>query len=183
VEQADAQDLVAVARVVKTRGIRGEITADLLTDFPERFEGLESLIGVAPDGGRRSLRIEEHWFHGKRIVFKFAGYDSIDAAKVLVGSLLSVPEAERVQPPKDHYFDSELAGCRVETVGGQHVGSVREVMRAGGVDLLVVDSDGSDGGREAGRELLIPMAQDICVEIDVAGKLIRVDPPEGLLEL
>ena len=182
-EQAEGQDLVAVARVVKTRGIRGEVSADLLTDFPERFEGLTSLIGVSPDGDRQTLRIEEHWFHGKRIVFKFAGYDSIETAKVLVGSLLSVPEADRVRAPEDQYFDSDLAGCRVETIGGRHVGSVREVMRAGAVDLLVVDGDDQDAKREAGREMLIPMAQDICVEIDIARKLIRIDPPEGLLEL
>jgi ribosomal 30S subunit maturation factor RimM len=49
-------------------------------------------------------------------------------------------------------------------------------MRTGGVELLaVVDPDG--------REMLIPMATDICVEIDVENKLVRIDPPEGLLEL
>ena len=78
-------DLVVVARVARTRGLRGEVIADLLTDFPERFDALENLIAVAPDGSRRSLQIEEHWFQGRRIVFKFAGYDSIEAAKQFAG--------------------------------------------------------------------------------------------------
>ncbi|HWT02305.1 MAG TPA: ribosome maturation factor RimM [Pyrinomonadaceae bacterium] len=168
-------ELVAVARAVKTRGLRGEVVAELLTDFPERFEGLENLIAVAPDGSRTPLALEEHWFQGGRIVLKFSGYDSIEAASKLVGFEFAVPEAERVELEEDEFYDWELAGCRVETVGGELLGTVREVMRTGGVEMLVVEGD-------AGREYLIPMAEDICVEIDIESKLVRVDPPEGLLE-
>ena len=169
-------DLILVARVVKSRGLRGEVAADLLTDFPERFEGLKTLIAIAPDGSRRSLAIEEHWFHGNRIVLKFSGYDSVDAAKELVGYALALPAAERVELPANQFYEWELAGCRVETIDGKPVGEVRDLMRTGGVEILVVDGD-------AGREFLVPMAHDICVEIDVKNKLIRIDPPEGLLEL
>lgn len=173
---ADADDLVAVARVVKTRGLRGELVADLLTDFPERFDNLPSLIAIAPDGRRRSLQIEAHWFHRDRIVFKFAGFDSIEAAKSLIGSKLTVPVSERVKLPGGHFYDWELTGCSVENVAGEKLGRVRDVMRTGGVEVLVVAD-------RAGVELLIPLAQDICVEVDIDRKVIRVDPPEGLLEL
>jgi 16S rRNA processing protein RimM len=169
-------DLVVVARVARTRGLRGEVVADLLTDFPERFDDLDNVIGIAPDGRRRSLQIEEHWFHQHRIIFKFASYDSIDEARELAGYQLAVPASERVDLPADHFYEWELAGCRVENIDGTLIGLVREVMHTGGVEILVVVGD-------AGREMLIPMARDICVEIDVAGKVIRVDPPEGLLEL
>jgi ribosomal 30S subunit maturation factor RimM len=64
-----ADDLIVVARVARTRGLRGEVIADLYTDFPGRFEALDYVIAIAPDGSRRSLQIEEHWLHGKRIVF------------------------------------------------------------------------------------------------------------------
>jgi len=171
-----SEDLVVVARVARTRGLRGEVVADLYTDFPERFEGLEQVVAIAPDSSRRSLQIEEHWFHGNRIVFKFAGYDSIDAAKDLAGCQLAVPASERIELPDDHFYEWELAGCRVEALDGKVIGQVREVMHTGGVEILVV------AGNE-GREFLIPMAHDICVEIDIEGKLIRVDPPEGLLDL
>ena len=171
-----SDDLVVVARVARTRGLRGEVVADLYTDFPERFEGLEQVVAIAPDSSRRSLQIEEHWFHGNRIVFKFAGYDSIDAAKDLAGYQLAVPASERIELPEDHFYEWELAGCRVEALDGKVIGQVREVMHTGGVEILVVAGD-------EGREFLIPMAHDICVEIDIEGKLIRVDPPEGLLDL
>ncbi|HKC63460.1 MAG TPA: ribosome maturation factor RimM [Pyrinomonadaceae bacterium] len=172
--RSESDDLVAVARAVKTRGLRGELVAELLTDFPERFEGLENLIAVAPNGLRTRLELEEHWFHGERVVLKFAGYDSIEAASALIGCEFAVPEAERVELEEDEFYDWELAGCRVETIEGEQLGVVREVMRTGGVEVLVVENEAS--------EHLIPLAEEICVEINVEEKLIRVDPPEGLLE-
>jgi len=173
---SDSDDLIAVARIVKTRGLRGEVVADLLTDFPERFENLKSLVGLSTSGTRRSLQIEEQWFHGHRIVFKFGGFDSIEDAKQLVGYDLAVPAEERVELPKDTFYEWELVGCRVETVDGEKVGDVTEIMRTGGVEILTVVDN-------AGRDRLIPMASDICVDVDVEKKLIRIDPPEGLLEL
>ena len=171
-----SDDLVVVARVARTRGLRGEVIADLLTDFPERFDDLETLIAVAPDGSRRSLQIEEHWFQGRRIVFKFAGYDSIEAAKQFAGLELAVPVSERVELADDQFYEWELKGCRVESIEGELVGCVSEVMRTGGVEILVVED-------ASGREFLIPMAQEICLKIDLNQRLIRIDPPPGLLEL
>jgi 16S rRNA processing protein RimM len=172
----DSEDVVVVARIVKTRGLRGEVVADLLTDFPDRFENLKSLIGLSPDESRRSLQIEEQWFHGNRLVLKFAGFDTIDAAKELVNYNLAVPAEDRIELPEDSFYDWELIGCRVETVGGELVGEIAGVMRTGGVEILkVVD--------QTGRDRLIPMASDIVVEIDKEKKLVRIDPPEGLLDL
>ncbi len=170
------KDLVAVARVVKTRGVRGEVAAELLTDFPERFAGLEELIAVTPGGERRTLAVEGSWLHGGRVVLKFEGYDTPEDARELVGYELTVPESEAVALEEGEVFDWQLAGCRVETIGGDALGTVAEVLHYGAAPVLVVRGD-------AGREHLIPLAESICVEIDVAGKLIRVDPPEGLLEL
>jgi 16S rRNA processing protein RimM len=175
-EAGTTDELVAVARGVRTRGLRGEIVADLLTDFPERFEGLENLIAVAPDGTRTVLKLEEHWFQGERIILKFAGFDSVEAARTLVGYEFAVREAERVELEEDEFYDWELQGCRVETVSNEEVGVVRGVMRTGGVEVLVVVNAATE------REHLIPLAEEICVLIDVEGKLIRIDPPEGLLE-
>ncbi|HYO90236.1 MAG TPA: ribosome maturation factor RimM [Pyrinomonadaceae bacterium] len=169
------EELIAVARAVKVRGLRGEVVAELLTDFPERFEGLERLIAVGTDGKRQVLELEEHWFQQGRVVLKFAGYDSIEAASVLVGSEFTVLESERVELEEDEFYDWELEGCTVWTIEGERLGRVREIMRTGGVEMLVVDNG-------EGRDYLIPMAEEICVEIDIEQKLVRVDVPEGLLE-
>ena len=170
-------ELVAVAYVVKTRGIKGEVVADLLTDFPERFEWLETLTAIYPNGKREILRIEDFWFQGGRIVLKFTGCDTPEAAQGLVKCELAVSEDEAVELEEDEFYDWELQDCRVETTAGEPIGRVREVMRANGNELLVVDSE-----TEKGRDYLIPFVSKICVEVDVENKLIRIDPPEGLLE-
>ena len=170
-------DLVAVARVVRTRGLRGEVVADLLTDFPERFDELEELIALTPQGKRKTLFIEEHWFQKRRIILKFAEYDSVEASTDLIGCELTVPESERVKLEEDEFYDWELEGCRVETIEGKQLGQVTGVIRTGGVEVLVIDNPNEK------REHLIPLAEAICVEISIEEKLIRVDPPEGLLEM
>ena len=166
-------DLVAIAKIVKPRGIRGEAVAEVLTDFPERFEGLKDVIAVMPQGGREELKIENAWFQNGRIVLKFAGIDSVEPAEELRNVEICVLESDAVELEEGEFFDWQLEGCRVETIEGRQVGTVREVMRTGGTEILVVDGD---------REFLIPFAESICVEVDVEEKSIKIDPPEGLLE-
>jgi 16S rRNA processing protein RimM len=169
------EELIAVARVVKVRGVRGEVAAHLLTDFPERFEGLEELIAIDEAGARQPLAVENSWLHGGRVILKFAGYDSPEDAQVLVGRELAVPEADAVELDEGEFYDWQLIDCRVEMIDKREIGRVAEVLHAGAAPVLVV--------REGKREHLIPLAESICVEIDTEAKLIRVDPPEGLLEI
>ena len=167
-------DLVAIAKVAKSRGLRGEVVAELLTDFPERFDGLVDVIGVLPNGDRAGLKIERYFFQKGRIVLKFAGYDTIEQGDGLRGVEISVPESEAVELDTDEFFDWQLEGCRVETIEGETIGTVRELLRTGGTEVLIV------AGSE--KDFMVPFAESICVEVDVVGKVIRIDPPEGLLE-
>lgn len=168
-------ELVAVAKAARVRGLRGELLCDLLTDFPERFEGLEELIGVAPGGERRVLRLANHWLQKGRIVLRFEGFDTPETAQALVGWEFTVPESEAVPLEEGEYYDWQLVGCRVETVDNRSVGTVREVLHAGAAPVLVIRDE-----RE--KESLVPLAESICVEVNTEAKLIRVDAPEGLLE-
>jgi len=167
------EDLVAIARIVRPRGIKGELVAELLTDFPERFEGLETVTGVTGVGESLSLKIEKYWFQNGRVILKFEGYDTIEAGETLRDTEICVPESDAVELDEGEYFDWQLEGCTVETLEGAAIGQVTEVMRTGGTELLVVKGD---------KEYLIPFANAICTEVDIENKLIRIDPPEGLLE-
>ncbi|MGC2236585.1 MAG: ribosome maturation factor RimM [Pyrinomonadaceae bacterium] len=169
-----SEDLVAIARIAKTRGLRGEAVADVLTDFPERFENLETVLAIKPNGARAELKIEKFWFQKGRIILKFEGIDSIEAAEALRNTEICVPETEAVELETDEYFDWELEGCAVETVEGEQIGRVKEIMRTGGTEILIV------AGAE--KEYMIPFAEAICISVDIENKLIRVDAPEGLLE-
>jgi 16S rRNA processing protein RimM len=168
-------DLVLIARAVRTHGLKGEVVAELLTDFPERFEDLDEVVIVSPGGERKSGKLENFRFQKDRVVLKLSGYDDVDAARVLIGHEFAVPESDRVQLEEDEFYDWELEGCTVK-VGDESIGQVRSVMKTGGAEILVV----TDGN---GKEMLVPLASDIVLEIDPAAKTILVDPPEGLFDL
>jgi len=167
-------DLVSIANIVRTRGLKGEVVADLLTDFPERFDSLETVTAVMPDESRRELTIEKHWFQSGRIILKFVGFDSIEQGETLRGVEICIDEADAVELDESEYFDWQLSECLVETINGKELGPVTGVMRTGGTELLIVKGDA--------KEYLIPFAEAICVEVDIENKLIKVDPPEGLLD-
>ena len=168
-------DLVLIARAVRTHGLKGEVVAELLTDFPERFDDLEEVVLVSPRGEQKTGSIEDFWFQKDRVVLKLGGYDDVDAARELIGYEFAVPESDRVQLEQDEFYDWELEGCTVK-VGDESIGQVRSVMKTGGAEILVVAD-------ESGNEKLVPLASEIVVQIDPAAKTIVVDPPEGLLDL
>jgi 16S rRNA processing protein RimM len=170
----DSTDLVVIAKLVRPRGLRGEIIGDLLTDFPERFDDLKRVAIVYPTGKTAEIEIEKFWFQKNRIVLKFVGFDSVEAAETLRGGEICVTETEAVELEDDEFFDWELVDCSVETVEGERIGTVREVMRTGGTEILVVAGDT--------KEYLIPFAETICTDVDIVKKLIKIDAPEGLLD-
>jgi 16S rRNA processing protein RimM len=167
-------ELVTIAKIVRTRGLRGEAVADLLTDFPERFEGLKKVSAKFPDGRLEELELEKFWFQKDRVILKFTGFDTVEKAEELRGVDICITESESVELEEDEFFDWQLEGCKVETLDGTELGEVRELMRTGGTEILIVA-----GGE---KEYMIPFAEAICTEVDIENKLIRIDPPEGLLD-
>lgn len=168
------EDLVAIAKVVKPRGLRGEVVAELLTDFPGRFEVTGEVQALLPGGLKRRLKIQDHWFQKGRVVLKFDSVDRVEEAEELRGAEICVPESEAVELGEGEYFDWQLEGCEVVTLDGRVLGRVSELMRTGGTDNLVVQGEG--------RDYLIPFAGAICPEVDIEAGKIVVDPPEGLLD-
>jgi 16S rRNA processing protein RimM len=164
---------VLIARIVKARGIRGEVACDLETDFLDRFER-DRLTVRMPDGARLDLKIENHWFHKGRVILKFEGYDTMNAALALVGGRLVIPETEGRHLEEGEFYEYQLTGSEVVTREGISVGRVTRIMRAGPSSLLVVEGD---------RERLIPFVDEICAEVDTKERRIMIDAPEGLLDL
>jgi 16S rRNA processing protein RimM len=126
------------------------------------------------EGRQRPSEIENVWNHDGRPIFKFAGIDSITDAEVWAGADILVSDSERAQPKAGEYSHADLIGCRV--LADRPIGVVKSVEEYGGPPLLKIEA-------MDGREILVPFAHSICREIDVAAKVIRVDLPEGLLDL
>ncbi len=161
------EDLVAIAKTVKPRGLRGELIADLLTDFPERFDDLTQVFAVCADGKTIEIEIEKFWFQKNRIVLKFKNVDSIEAAEPLRNCEICVLESEAVKLEEDEFFDWELEECQVETLEGEKLGKVRELMRTGAAANTHV--------KGVKNEYLIPFAASVCIEVDVENKLIKIE--------
>lgn len=173
---------VTVARLLRPHGRRGEVAAEILTDFPERLTLLPTAELWDGRGEPRRVRIRSCWIsrsRGGQAIFHFEGSDSISEARKLSGLEVQIPLAERMPLPVGSYYITDLIGCEVYESGGAALGRVREVQfpgeNAAGTPLLVVDS--------AHGELLVPLAQEICVRIDTAARRIEVRLPEGLREL
>ncbi|MDX2031651.1 MAG: ribosome maturation factor RimM [Blastocatellia bacterium] len=169
------EELISIARIARPQGVRGEVIADLLTDFPERFAAIEIAHLRWPDGRVRKLALERARIHKGRVLLKFAGCDDRDEAEAFRDASVLVTREELVELPADTWYDFELVDCEVRTTAGVLLGKVVEIHRYGAAPLLDV--------RGEGREALIPLAHSICVEIDPANKRIVVDPPDGLLDL
>ncbi len=172
------EDDVVIARIVKARGIGGEVACDIETDFPERFQALEDkqVTLVMPNSLRLVLKLEHHWFHQNRVVLKFSGTDTMTEAERLVGGRLVISQTAALELEEDEFYEYQLIGLEAITIAGQRLGRVIKLLRTGGTDLLVVEGD-------AKREILIPFVDDICTEVDLENQRIMVNPPEGLLEL
>jgi 16S rRNA processing protein RimM len=165
---------VTVGRIGKPHGIRGEVTIEVRTDEPElRFAPGTTL---KRERGSDLVVSDFHW-HSGRVLLKFLGVDSRSAAEELRNSILTVERADTEVPKEtDEYYDSNLMGCRVQTVAGEALGHVIDVLHLPSQEVLVVRSEG-----EGSPEFLIPFVESIVPSVDLGAKLITVDPPVGLL--
>lgn len=175
-EQNSSEEDIVIARIVKPRGIRGEVNCVIQTDFPERFSSLESVTVWLPNDARLKLKIEDAWFHNDRVILKFEGYDTMTAAQELTGGRLVIADSDVDLLEDGQFFEHQVIGSDVVTSDGRSIGRVKSVMRTGGTDVLVLQT-------EEGVERMIPFADEICTEIDVNLKRITVAPPDGLLDL
>lgn len=173
---------LTVARILRPHGRRGEVACEILTDFPER---LKTLASAELNNGRaapRRVAIRSCWLsqsRGGQAIFHFEGSDSISDAEKLVGFEVRIPFSDRMPLAPDSYYIEDLVGCEVREKNGDAIGHVREVQFTGdnvaGTPILAVDSPNG--------ELLIPLAQEICVRVDTSARCIEVVLPEGLREL
>lgn len=180
----DQQPWVWLARIRRTQGRKGEVFAEILTDFPEKFAErprLWLLSERAPASEPRAVELIHHWLHKGGVVLHFAGIDSISAAEALNGQIVAIPRTERAQLDEDGVYIADLIGCAVVDVSPAEpalVGRIEDVdLTAGPVPLLVLNAPGSTG------EILIPFAKSYLRNIDIAAQRVEMALPEGLATL
>ena len=170
-------EFITLARVVKTQGRHGEVAAEIHSDVPDRFVQGMKLLALGKDQcPRRELEIEDLWPHKGLLVLKFAGVDSISDAEALIGSELQVPGSERAKLDRGWTYVSDLIGCTLFDQN-REVGRIEDVQfGAGEAPLLVVSG-------KAGGKFDVPFAEAYLEGVDVAQGQVRMNLPEGLLEV
>ncbi len=172
-----SENWVAIGRLWRVRGNRGELAGELDSDRPGR-EDLLKEVALERDGRREVLRVAEVWRHLGVPIFRFEGIDSISEAERWAGAEILVPESQRIEPAEGEYSHADLAGSMLMDLrSGTEIGRVEGVVDLGGPPLLRIKAV-TDG-----REILVPFARSICKEIDVRSKIIRAELPDGLLDL
>ena len=171
-------DLV-VGRVVKAHGVTGEVVVEVRTDDPDQrfMAGVVLRAKGSRAGGEQSYVVDAVRDHGNRLLVRLAGVADRGAADALRGTLFVVDSADL--PPiddPDEFYDHQLIGLRVLTVAGETVGTVSEVLHTGAGELLAVRTGD-------GTETLVPFVSAIVTDVSLADATVRIDPPEGLLEL
>lgn len=175
---------ITLARILRPWGRRGEVAAEILTDFPERLaEMREAWLGGDRSAPRR-VTIVSCRIHLGQAILHFAGVQTISDAESLRGLEVQIPLGERVSLGPGRYYINELVGCQVwEEGAADPLGTVQEVQRAGeDKGSALPESWNLVVGAPPG-ELLIPFAAEICTHIDTAARRIEVKLPEGLREL
>jgi 16S rRNA processing protein RimM len=169
------RERIVLAEILRPRGNRGEVLAKSQTDVPGRLERLQTAWAALVDGSDIAVEVTSAWPHKGDWVLKFAGVDSIDAAERFRGADLWVPVLERGILPEGELFQSDLVGYAViDRTNGRPLGMVTGWQQYGGSLLMEVAVNG--------REVLVPFVRALC-DVDPGERRIRVDLPEGLLEL
>jgi 16S rRNA processing protein RimM len=184
------EDWLWLAQIRHTQGRKGEVFADILTDFPEKFAERKRLWLLPDSAGKtalpsatsatpREVELIAHWPHKGGIVLHFAGVDSISAAETLKGLIVAIPRAERAALAEDEFYTGDLIGCALIDVAGVEpvtVGEIESVDRtSGAVALLVV--------RGAAGEVLVPFAKSFLRKIDLKARHVEMALPAGLVDL
>jgi 16S rRNA processing protein RimM len=164
-------DYLAVGRILRPWGVRGELKVEILTEDPARFERLETVyVGLefVP------YRLERARLHRGAVLLKLAGCDDRNAAEALRGLLIQVAMADALPLEEGEYWIHQIIGLEVWTSAGDLLGTVQEVLETGANDVYIVR------GR-SGREVLIPALKSVVLDIDLVAGRMLVELPEGLI--
>lgn len=169
-------DRVVIAEILRSRGNKGEVLGRSQTDVEGRLENLKQALVRLSDGVDVPVEIESSSPYRSEWIFKFVGVNSITEADRFAHSEIWISRSERGELAEGDYFQSDLVGCTVfDRLSGNVIGPVIGWQNFGAAPLLEVSYQG--------RDVLVPLVDAICPVVDLSGKRILVELPEGLLDL
>lgn len=172
-----SEKLYNVGKIVNTHGIRGELKILSQTDFPDlRFAKGSELVFLAPEGDQQILAsVESSREHKGMFIVRFKQWDNINQVEKYKGWSVKVGEDQLAELDEDEYYYHEIVGCTVVTADGQELGHITEILSPGANHVWVVK-------RPKGRDILLPVIDEVIVDVDVEAKRVTVELMEGLVE-
>jgi 16S rRNA processing protein RimM len=166
---SSAPRYLAVARILTSYGVHGEVRAAILTEFPQRFAGLQTVyLGEEA----QPYPLESSRLQRGQVILQLGGIDTPEQAAKLRGQLVQVPVAEAVALPEGQYYLYQIVGLAVETTAGEPLGHVTEVLFTGANDVYVV--------RGERGELLVPAIEEVVKQVDLEHGRLVIEPLEGM---
>jgi 16S rRNA processing protein RimM len=168
--------MLNVGKIVNTHGIRGEVKVWPQTDFPDvRFRRGSRLVLCPPEAGEPvEVEVAGSREQSNVYVLKLKGFDNINQVEKYKGWMLKVRGEDRVELEEGEYYVRDIVGCSVVTDEGETLGEITDVLSPGANDVWVVK-------RPKGKELLLPVIDDVVLGVDVPGRIVKVRLMEGLL--
>lgn len=170
VDPASVSDWLTLGKIVAPFGIRGEVKLYPETDFPERV-ATHAFLYLGTD--HRPYALESSRVHGSVVLVKFATIPDMTTAETLRGQVVMIPIDEATPLPEDRYYIHDLIGLQAVHIDGTPLGRIADVYTGQAQDLLVVRRQGEP-------DVLVPLVKALVPRIDIAGRTLTIDPPEGL---
>lgn len=164
-DNSEDRELILIGKIVKTRGIRGQVKVYPLTDFLEQFAHLEA-VKIRIGDSLEEYSITGIMFQRNSPIIKFQGIDNPDDAEALIGGEIYVERSQRSELPEDSFYFDQLEGGKVISTAGEEVGILVDIYHLPASDVLVIDRNGA--------EALIPFVKALVPEIDLKKRIIKV---------
>ncbi|SDW28291.1 ribosome maturation factor RimM [Paenibacillus sp. CF384] len=167
---------LSVGKLVNTHGIRGEVKVVSQTDFPEeRFAPRKILTLLNPETKQQlELEVASARLHKNMYIIKFRGFEDINQVEKYKGWELKVSKDDLVELEEGEYYQHQIIGCTVVTDEGAILGSITEILVPGANDVWVVQPP-------KGKQILIPVIDEVVLDVNVKDKVVKVHLMEGLI--
>lgn len=170
-----SDELVLIGKVTATHGIKGELRISLFSGDADTLLSVDTVLLKQPGREAKAFDVLSSRLHGKKVLLALKPFSNINEVLALVGSELYVHRFQLPELESDEYYWRDLIGMQVVTSTEEDLGQLIEILATGSNDVFVV--------KGVRGELLIPAIEDVVLEIDHQQRVVRVDLPEGLLDI
>jgi len=169
------RNFLAIGKIGRCIGIKGQVKIFPMTPDVQRFEALEKIFVGDVESEIEEYDISSFEFRPNGLVISFTAISDRTQAERLVGKFLFIEEGKKISLAAREWFIDDIVGCEVILLSGEKVGTVKDIMKLPAQDIWIVND-------KYEKEILIPASKGIIQEVNIQTKTIFINPPNGLLD-